>query len=284
MNTPRKKNAGPPIFADIKLARRLEAGEVFTMHAYVASTHKNCPDNKEIVLKDVAGGVMLYAIAGSPANHAVGMGMRKPVTKRDIARAERFYFSRNAPVEISVCPITELNFAQMLGARGYRITEYVNVLYRNMQDWKPVLKQSKGLKVSKNRPEDAEIATNLIADGFTDHKLPPAVRATMVEFQRLKGALCYMAYVGGKPVASSSGLICPKLKLAMLYGSSTLPKFRNRRAQSVMIEARLKEARAAGCELATISTFPGTTSQHNAERIGFRVAYTKLTFVKDPPK
>jgi hypothetical protein len=40
-----------------------------------------------------------------------------------------------------------------------------------------------------------------------------------------------------------------------------------------MIRWRL--ARASGCDLARTCTRPGTTSQRNAERLGFRVAYTK---------
>jgi hypothetical protein len=39
-------------------------------------------------------------------------------------------------------------------------------------------------------------------------------------------------------------------------------------------------AAKAGCEFAVIVTQGGTTSQRNAERLGFRVAYSKATMLK----
>jgi hypothetical protein len=45
--------------------------------------------------------------------------------------------------------------------------------------------------------------------------------------------------------------------------------------QSALIAARLAAATAAGCHLAMACTAPGTASQRNYERAGFRVAYTK---------
>jgi len=46
-----------------------------------------------------------------------------------------------------------------------------------------------------------------------------------------------------------------------------------------LIAARLNEAIAQGCDLATASTLPGGVSQRNYERAGFEVVYTKLTLV-----
>jgi ribosomal protein S9 len=37
----------------------------------------------------------------------------------------------------------------------------------------------------------------------------------------------------------------------------------------------------AGCEFAVIVTQGGTTSQRNAERLGFAVAYSKATLVRN---
>jgi hypothetical protein len=36
----------------------------------------------------------------------------------------------------------------------------------------------------------------------------------------------------------------------------------------------------SGCEYAVVVTNGGTTSQRNAERLGFRVAYSKVTVIK----
>ena len=52
---------------------------------------------------------------------------------------------------------------------------------------------------------------------------------------------------------------------------------RNLGMQHALIAARLAAALAAGCDLAVVHTEPGSPSQRNVERLGFRLAYTKVT-------
>ena len=62
-----------------------------------------------------------------------------------------------------------------------------------------------------------------------------------------------------------------------------LPEFRRRGVQSGLIAQRLHEAALAGCEYAVVSTNPGSGSQRNMERRGFRLAYTKVVMVREWP-
>jgi hypothetical protein len=50
--------------------------------------------------------------------------------------------------------------------------------------------------------------------------------------------------------------------------------------QNALFQARLRDAKAAGCELAVVCTQPASGSQRNAERNGFRLAYTKVVLVR----
>jgi hypothetical protein len=43
----------------------------------------------------------------------------------------------------------------------------------------------------------------------------------------------------------------------------------------VQPEARLAEARAAGCDLAVVTTRPGSPSQRNVQRAGFHLLYAR---------
>jgi len=47
-----------------------------------------------------------------------------------------------------------------------------------------------------------------------------------------------------------------------------------------MLQKRPAIAAQAGCEYAVIVTQGGTTSQRNAERLGFRVAYSRVALTK----
>jgi GNAT superfamily N-acetyltransferase len=77
----------------------------------------------------------------------------------------------------------------------------------------------------------------------------------------------------GAPIATASMGIHDGV--ALLAGASTIPSGRGLGAQGMLLAARLAEARRRGCEIAMMVTAPGSTSQRNAERRGFRVAYTR---------
>jgi hypothetical protein len=65
-------------------------------------------------------------------------------------------------------------------------------------------------------------------------------------------------------------------------GALLIPGPRATEAQTALARLRLAQAAKAGCELITMGAEPGSTSHRNAERLGFRVAYTKVVFLRDP--
>ena len=64
--------------------------------------------------------------------------------------------------------------------------------------------------------------------------------------------------------------------MAILAGASTVPSARNRGAQRALLQARLRIAAERGCDLVMMGASPGSTSQKNAERQAFRIAYTRI--------
>jgi GNAT superfamily N-acetyltransferase len=68
--------------------------------------------------------------------------------------------------------------------------------------------------------------------------------------------------------------------LAQMAGAGTLPAYRGRGVQKALVHYRLQEAHAAGCELAVVTTAPGTRSQDNVMRRGFELLYTRAILVR----
>ena len=68
--------------------------------------------------------------------------------------------------------------------------------------------------------------------------------------------------------------------VAQLCGAATLPAFRRRGIQSLLFRWRLAIARAAGCDLAVVTTQPGSKSQANAIGQGFSLLYTRAILIK----
>jgi len=98
------------------------------------------------------------------------------------------------------------------------------------------------------------------------------------------GGLTFVAEIDGQIVANGRWPeSSPSNKIVGLYGAGTLNAYRGRGLQTAMLQRRMQAAAEAGCEYAVIITQGGTTSQRNAERLGFRVAYSKATLVKQPP-
>jgi len=76
---------------------------------------------------------------------------------------------------------------------------------------------------------------------------------------------------------------------ADMFGGATLPSFRRLGAQSALLLARARAAKAAGCSYLVAETgaeSPGShnTSLHNMQRQGFRPLYTRTTWVWRSPE
>jgi GNAT superfamily N-acetyltransferase len=89
-----------------------------------------------------------------------------------------------------------------------------------------------------------------------------------------EGTYPFLAECEGHAIAT--GCLGIHNGVALLAGGATIPEWRNRGAQQALLEHRLAYAAGAGCDLAMMCAEPGSASQRNAERQGFRIAYTRI--------
>ena len=113
------------------------------------------------------------------------------------------------------------------------------------------------------------------ADGWSEM---PELREFMLAFGRVvaaaEGAHAFVAEIDGRMVATGAMMIHEGV--ALLAGASTVLAGRRQGAQTALLARRLAHAAAAGCDIAMMGALPGSGSQRNAERNGFRLAYTRL--------
>jgi len=86
--------------------------------------------------------------------------------------------------------------------------------------------------------------------------------------------------VDGSVASAAAMRLCDSI--AQLCGAATLPPFRRRGLQSALLQARLHAAAAAGCDVAVVTTEPGSKSQQNAQRAGFVLIYSRAILIKEP--
>ncbi len=88
----------------------------------------------------------------------------------------------------------------------------------------------------------------------------------------------YLARVDGTNAGSAGMRLSDGV--AQFCGASTLPAFRRRGVQAALLRRRLRDAADAGCDVAVVTTQPGSKSNHNAQRLGFALLYPRAVLVK----
>lgn len=271
-------------FVDKALARRLEAAEEMPQ-VYYARLYQKLRPEISAAAEPICGGHMIFAGVGSLIGRAVGLGLESPVSAGDLDRLEEFYYSRGAPAQLDVCPLTEAGLMEMLKTRGYSLAELNNVLYRRLNGEEGSDPVPAGSTVRMGRAEEAEMFSGIVERSFFPNGDSPAdFNAVFTPLFQMEGALTFVAEIEGEIAACAAGLLIQERRVVALFGAGTLPEFRGRGLQTALLRLRMKVAAQAGCDVAVIVTNGGTTSQRNAERLGFRVAYSKATLIKAKPE
>lgn len=248
------------MFSDTALAQRIEAGEALN----AAGSGESIP---------ICGGYANFAGVGSPVTHAIGLGMNGPITADEFDRMEQFYRFRGSAVNLDLCPHADWSLVELLGQRGYRIVECNNVMAG------PVVGSPDARVRIAEVPEEDLWNRTLIKGFFPAAEVTPAELDIGRRMFRLEAATAWMGIVDGQPRAAAA--MNHRGKLALLFADSTLEGYRGQGLHLALIRARLHHAAKLGCDLATASTAPGSGSQRNYERAGFRVVYTKLNMQRD---
>ena len=203
-----------------------------------------------------------------------------PFTAGDLDRVERFYRAHQAPSQVDLCPMHEPAVFELFKERGYAIAELNNVLFRKLDAEEKFPSAPAECEIRRSRQEEAISAGEIVETAFFPDGAPEAYRGLVAPFYQMEAALAFVACVEGKLVACGTGLVIPEHRVFALCGAGTLAEFRGRGLQTALLRARMAAAVAAGCEYAVVVTQGGTSSQRNAERLGFRVAYSKVTVIK----
>jgi GNAT superfamily N-acetyltransferase len=264
---------------NIELARRIELAEA---HAAVdgAETMKRLRPGSGAAVERIAGGFAVYSGANSPTTQAVGLGLDGHVSEEEFDRLEEFYRSRGEPVRVETCPLADHFFIAHFGKRGYRVSEFSNVMAMPLDGLGSGAEMPSGLTIEKIGEDQIDLWTLTVTQGFAENY---PVIAEILDLMKMFGLSpnteCYLARLDGKVAGGATLAI--RDGVAGLFGASTLLAFRNRGVQTALLRARLSRAVEKGCDLAVSLAQPGSTSQRNIVRQGFATLYTRAKFERD---
>jgi len=254
--------------ADTALARRIESAEAANARGCTATL-------PNAASAEIAGGCAVFAGADSPLTHAIGIGLNGLVTEADVCAMESFFRTRGAKPVIDLSPLADPSLTELLGARGYRISELNNVLVRRLAGVEMVLTP----RVRRALPGEIDLWSHTVGRGFFEHaELTTEEMDVGRAICAMPGALWYLAASETAEPAAGAALAIHN-GLATLFADSTIRHHRRQGYHRELICARLNEALAQSGDLATATTLPGSASQRNYERLGFEVVYTRITLV-----
>lgn len=263
---------------DLDLARRIEHAEAQAAVECAEALKRFRPASGAAVRR-VAGGFAVYCGKNSPITQAVGMGLEGPVSAQEFDSLEEFYRSREEAVRVETCPLADPSFIELFGQRGYRVTEFSNVMARPMTTGETFPESSQGVTIERAGKDKIELWTQTVSNGFADQfPVSQELLETMKMFAFAPKTELYLASLDGK--VAGGGTLALHNGVAGLFGASTLPVARRHGVQTALLQRRLTRAAQAGSDLAVSLAQPGSISQRNILRQGFVVLYTRVKFEK----
>jgi GNAT superfamily N-acetyltransferase len=263
------------IYSDLDLSRRLERTEARSNVDFVKARAEMFPSSSAEWM-ETAGVYAMFDGIESPSTQTLGLGVFEEATHAVLEKLETFFKERNAPVFHEVSPMADASLLGLLNERGYQPIEMTSVMYLPLTG-----------EINRSMPVNTNIKTRIIEAG--EEKLwartsangwateMPEMADFMFEFGQIgakcEGGLPFIAEIENQAIATGTLFVYDET--ALLAGASTVPEGRRQGAQLTLLEARLRYAVEHGCTIAMMGASPGSGSQRNAEKNGFRIAYTR---------
>ncbi|MEH3141367.1 MAG: GNAT family N-acetyltransferase [Mycobacterium kyogaense] len=270
------------LFCGIELAQRIERAEVDLIGAATrAAARRGAPG----VTLPVAGGLACYADANSPMNKVVGLGFEGVPAAGVLDDIERTFADHRSAVAVELCTVADPGIAPMLCDRGYRLVGFENVLGCALPTATGFAAEPRVWRADAGQ---SRAWVDVIVEGFahpdgegvpSHEEFPRTVIADAMNDMEQAGAVRYLAAFG-ETVAGGAGMRIAG-GVAQLTGAATAAQFRRRGVQAALLAHRLRAASEAGCDIAVVTTAPGSLSQKNVQRKGFHLLFTRAILVHD---
>ena len=274
------------MFCSHRLAERIDKAEMRWSEAVAATVARRSPEARSLI-RPIAGGLAVFAAAGSPLNKAIGLGFGAGIEPGALEEIEDAWRERGEPVRVELSTLADPSIAPALTGRGYRLTGFENVLGRALRqdDGRPSL--SGGMRIAALAQDDWRTWLDVALDGFAtpdgsapgeEHYSREVLEAIFGDVAATPGMARYLLEIDGAPAGAASLRIDGEL--AQLSGAATLPAFRRRGVQAALLARRIADAARAGCTMAVITVQPGSKSHANAARNGFAVLYPRAVLIR----
>lgn len=236
----------------------------------------------------IAGGTAAVTLPelGQKLNNVVGFAAGS-VKESDLQTLEQLYTNIGLPTVIDLCPFADATTLKLLASRGYGLFRYLNTYVHSLRDLSslnttrntsPNGQSGPSVVISNVREHEHDLFIQRSVEGFVDIGRGDKVLETLAAIAvKRADTLLYFARVDDEIAATAAMALMETERglIAYMYRDSTIPTHRRKGLQAALYHARLLDAKKKGCQMAVVVTQTGNPSGINAERLGFRVAYTR---------
>ena len=275
------------MFVNATLARRIERAEMGLVLEGARAGARRVPAD-QMIIEEFNGGAAVFVEPGAPFNKSVALGFEGVPAPELLDQLEARFADRKAPLQFEISTLADPSLARALTKRGYELVGFENVLGLPLSPssrFDPI----PGVDVTRAADEEAAAWLDAVAEGFLHpdtfdgpSSQPPLPRDVLDrvfgDTIAAPGFERYIARRGGEVAGGASFRIGDGV--AQLSGAATLPAHRRHGVQSALLRHRLAEAVRRGCDIAVVTTEPGSKSQENVQKAGFALLYARSVLVK----
>jgi GNAT superfamily N-acetyltransferase len=277
-------------FTSIDLAARIERAEsrMIEQSARAAGRHRPEPP---VFVHPFAGGVAAATVPGSPFNKLAGLGFAGVLDPAELTRVEQEFFARGIAVQAEVSSLGDASMVPTFSERGYRLIGFENVLGLHLPAGLRNVQPSAEVAVSPTAEDEWPYWLDVVVSGFAapDSQGVPSsesfprreLEQAMTDMAAIDGFAFYLARLAGT-TAGGASMRCDPDGVAQLCGAATLPAHRRRGVQTALLAWRLAAAAERGCDVAVVTTQPGSKSCQNVQKWGFELLYVRAVLVLEP--
>ena len=264
-----------PVLTDERIHSIVQSEAIWTRSRLTSMQEQFSNPGIQIARFGNAFAFVNQSLAGNPIyNRVIGL------TAQDEGYIDpilQWYAQHGIPCQIDLCPYqANQDLLLSLAKHGLYQSSYDMVLYGIPSPHISPLPPH--IVVRTVHPQELDLFSDLFAQGFLESFEGFDVDIRLLgEYAKglygRPGWHLYLTCVEETPAAVA--LLYREEQIASLVAGATVPQFRGRGCQTALIQRRIADAAHAGCTLLVTQTRVGTTSQHNMERAGMRIAYTK---------
>lgn len=189
-----------------------------------------------------------------------------------------WYRSQNVRCRFDIIPSHgDDRVFRRLAAQGFYQSGFYGALYGLPQTNIAVPPR---IHVRTVRPEEIDLFADLYLAAFDIPRVSELTylrESVRLLFDR-PSAYCFLATVDNVPAGMA--ILYIQKQIGYLATAGVLPAFRGYGCHKALLHARMTVARVEECQIVVGCAGIGTASQHNMEKMGMRVAYTKAIWTE----